>query len=508
MITIRVGNVNLVLQGEIPLDIADEIRETLSYVVPGHEYTKTFKRNQERLEAGGKAWDGTKTLARRSNSGLACPTGLYSYIKDILKRNDIPYQIFDERPTTVKTPGWSTEGFSARDYQQKPIDTGLNRQRGVMQAATGAGKTEMIVKMVVEAGSFPSIIYVNSCDLLEQTYDRFMKYVRYNGEPVAIGRVGAGHFDPQPISIITVQTAEIALTGEYNKYMFDDYDPKDKTELSTKQRVELVDLIKQAQFVYVDECHHVSCDTIQNVLNNSHGARYRFGGSASPWRDDGLDIMIEAAFGRRFCSITASFLIKSGYLVRPTIVFNHFRQKLGPTATFQAHYKKYIVENEARNEFIANKALHYIDLRLPTIILVKWSTHAEILAKLIGDQCEVLTSTGKKKKTPKKRKFFLEKMRNRELMCIIATTLLDEGVDVPAASAGIFAGGGKSSTRELQRVGRFIRKDPNDPKKDMAYIEEFYEHTRWLNDHAARRKKILETEPEFDIFDKMETMEI
>ena len=42
----------------------------------------------------------------------------------------------------------------------------------------------------------------------------------------------------------------------------------------------------------------------------------------------------------------------------------------------------------------------------------------------------------------------------------------------------------------------------------MAYIEEFYEHTRWLNDHAAKRKKILETEPEFDIIDKNETMEI
>jgi superfamily II DNA or RNA helicase len=74
-------------------------------------------------------------------------------------------------------------------------------------------------------------------------------------------------------------------------------------------------------------------------------------------------------------------------------------------------------------------------------------------------------------------------------------------VDVPAAGAGIFAGGGKSSTRELQRVGRFIRPDPADPDKKCAYIEEFYDHSKWLRNHAKLRRKILETESAFEISD-------
>lgn len=107
---------------------------------------------------------------------------------------------------------------------------------------------------------------------------------------------------------------------------------------------------------------------------------------------------------------------------------------------------------------------------------------------------------------PKARKEKLDKMRARDLMCIIGTSLLDEGVDVPAAGAGIFAGGGKSSTRELQRVGRFIRKDPADAEKDCAYIEEFFDHTKWLSHHAKARRKILETEKEFEIGDNRATL--
>jgi superfamily II DNA or RNA helicase len=99
-------------------------------------------------------------------------------------------------------------------------------------------------------------------------------------------------------------------------------------------------------------------------------------------------------------------------------------------------------------------------------------------------------------------------MRAKKLRCIIGTTLLDEGVDVPAAIAGIFAGGGKSSTRALQRVGRFIRLDPSDPNKNAAYIEEFYDHVRYLDHHARSRRKILQTERLFQISDNRATLQL
>lgn len=504
---IRVQNVELFLEGDVPREVVDEIQDALSYVIPNYKFTTRYKQQEKQAALGlfkGELWDGTITIAKRfykGNGVLRSPSGLLSYIKEILSANGVSYNVRDERPGTIPAPGYSTPGLALRDYQEKSVMKGLNRTRGVLKAATGAGKTEMVVAMVARAAVFPAVFYVTSCDLLEQAYDRFKKYVRYNGAETEIGRVGGGHCEIHPITIATVQSCQRALDGKYTKRKDDDYQPDDRTKFTEAQKRTIKDMVKEAQFAYVDECQHVSCETIQSIMSNSHRAKIRVGGSASPWRDDGLDILIEACFGRRFCDIDASFLIRNGYLVKPWITFNHFNQALGPAADWHAHYSTYVVQNDERNAWIAERAAHHMERGRPTIILVKWTEHAEILQDLIPGS-KILTSSGKKKKSPKKRKEILDEMRAGETKCIIGTSLLDEGVDVPSASAGIFAGGGKSSTRELQRVGRFIRKDPNDPDKNAAFIDEIYDHTRWLRHHASHRRKILLTEKEFEIGDR------
>jgi superfamily II DNA or RNA helicase len=507
-IGVHLGNVFMSIRGDMPQDLRDEIRRVMSYVVPGHKYMRRYKQDQILAKYSGKQpWDGTKTVALIKPDGLRAPTGLLSYLRETLSSRGVPYEVFDERPMPITSPGYSTKGLILRDYQRSAVDIGLTRQRGVMKAATGSGKTEMMVAMFVEASSFPAVFYVPSCDLLEQAYDRFSEYVTKNGQPAQIGRVGAGHCDIQPITIATVQSCQLSLTGQYTKYAHDDCSYDDKTAFNEQQKKQIKEMVHQAQFAYFDEAQHVSADTIQDILNNSHSARYRIGGSASPWRDDGLDILIEAAFGRRFCDISATFLIAEGFLLRPNITFNHFEQKLGLASTFNAHYKKYVAENAPRNHWIAERAKFHVENGRPTIILVKWVSHAEILQSMI-DGSEILTASGGSAKSPIKRKEVLERMRARAVMCVIGTSLLDEGVDVPAATAGIFAGGGKSSTRELQRVGRFIRRDPNDKAKDCAYIEEFHDHTKWLMHHAKARRKILETEPAFHVGDNRSTMSL
>jgi superfamily II DNA or RNA helicase len=507
-VVIRVQNVELFLDGFLDKAIRDEIQRALSYTVPNFQFVQRYKQDQQKAAMGllqREPWDGSITVARRYYSGngiLRMPTGLLSYLREILDKHGIMYEMRDERSPPLKMTGWATNGLVLRDYQVPIKEALLRRQRGVLKMATGSGKTELLVDATVSAACFPSVFYVASCDLLEQAYDRFRKYVIHDGSPAEIGRVGAGHCDIRPITIATVQSAQriIGPKGKYTKNSFDDYGPDDKTSFTPEQRKAIKDMILEAQFVYVDEAHHVAAETIQDILNASCGARFRIGGSASPWRDDGLDILIEACFGRRICDVTASFLINQGYLVRPHITFNHFNQQLGAAMDWQSHYSTYIVENEARNQWIADRASMHVNNGRPTIVLVKWTRHAEILRDLIVGS-EIATSSGEDAKSPKKRKELLDRMRRRELMCIIGTSLMDEGVDIPSARAGIFAGGGKSSSRELQRVGRFMRKDPSDPNKDCAYIEEFHEHTRWLSHQAKMRRQILETEREFDISD-------
>lgn len=505
-VCLRVTNVWLFIDGYLPTDLRDEIQDKLSFFVPNFKHMTLYKQLQEKaLRLGTEPeWDGRKTLARVMNGSLRCPTGLVSMVKEILIERKIPYTVDDQRAPTITQEGWTTVGFTLRDYQDREMFAkGLKAQRGIMWAATGSGKTKVMCAMIVAAKSFPAVFYVPSCDLLKQAYDVFKKHVRFNGQEVEIGRVGAGYCEIRPITIATVQSCQRALDGRFTK--FDDESEDDDTAFTEAQRQAIRDMVHEAQFIFVDECQHTSADTIQCVMNNSYKARYRIGGSASPWRDDGLDLMIEACFGRRFCKIDASYLIKRGFLVKPHIIFNHFRQFLGKAANYSAHYTRFIVENEPRNRWIAERARFHIERGRPTIILVKWSKHAEKLKELLPE-AEVLTSSGKLKKTPEKRKEILGLMRERKLMCIIGTSLLDEGIDIPSAGAGIFAGGGKSSTRALQRIGRIIRIDEADPDKQTAYIEEFFDHCRWMDHHAKMRRSIYETEPEFEILENRATM--
>jgi superfamily II DNA or RNA helicase len=53
----------------------------------------------------------------------------------------------------------------------------------------------------------------------------------------------------------------------------------------------------------------------------------------------------------------------------------------------------------------------------------------------------------------------------------------------------------------LQRIGRVIRKYtyPDGRKKNDAYVYDLHDHLKYLSMHAAARKRIYRTEPQFDI---------
>ena len=87
-------------------------------------------------------------------------------------------------------------------------------------------------------------------------------------------------------------------------------------------------------------------------------------------------------------------------------------------------------------------------------------------------------------------------MKDGELDCIIASTIFDEGVDIPILDTLILAGGGKSKVRAMQRIGRVIRKYP---KKKKAFVIDFLDNATYLKNHSAARKRMYETERLFDV---------
>lgn len=219
--------------------------------------------------------------------------------------------------------------------------------------------------------------------------------------------------------------------------------------------------------------------------------------SATPWRDKGDDILIDGHFGRCIADISASKLIRAGWLVKPTIYFTAINNLKGAShQTYNNIYKAGIVENEFRNNRIIQLANLFRERGRNILILVKQISHGKLLESLLPESTFLYGGTAKRK-----RQRHLELMRAGERPLTIASVIFDEGIDVRPLDALIQAGSGKSPTRALQRVGRILR--PFKGKED-AIVVDFFDHCKYLRDHSRRRLEIYRTEEEFEILGKQD----
>jgi len=249
-----------------------------------------------------------------------------------------------------------------------------------------------------------------------------------------------------------------------------------------------------ANDILVHNCQHVSSESCQIISDSSEMAQYKYGLSATPVRDKGDDLLIYGCFGKEIANISASFLIQRGYLVKPEILFLPItNMSKSPYKSYQKIYKHCLVNNSLRNEWIARLATQFANDGRRVLVLVMQIAHGKMLQQIIPGSVFLHGSVSKKKRLE-----HLQKMRDREsdAQITIASTILDEGIDVRPLDTLILSGAGKSSTRALQRVGRVLR--PYDGKS-LATIVDLYDHVKYLKDHAAKRESIYKTEEEFDI---------
>ena len=242
----------------------------------------------------------------------------------------------------------------------------------------------------------------------------------------------------------------------------------------------------------VHNCHHVAAKTCKEVLSASENAYWRFGGSATPYRESGDEIMIQAMFGSKIVDISASYLIKKDYLVRPYIFFEPVDSAVD-LHSYAKIYEHCIAKNDSLNNHVAKTANHLTSRGLSSLVLVQHFPQGDYLKDRIPGS-EFVTS----RMTSKKRKENIERLRKKEISCMIATSLADEGLDIPTLDAALLAGGGASATRVNQRIGRTLRKDKNAAKPKDKSIVVVYEHNaRHLSKHAKKVRKILKRESEF-----------
>jgi len=383
-----------------------------------------------------------------SGTGFRFRTGLLHRVKNFAPICGLKLEEeIDQRPdinTNLKFAGKTVE---LRDYQTDSVNHALAHDMGVLYVATGGGKTHMAASMI-EQRAVSTLFLVHTKDLLYQTKKRFEDLLG-----TTIGLIGDGVNEAGDITVATIQTL-------YNNVQGGIPLPK-------------VDMIIQ------DEAHHVPAETFYAVTGKI-AARYVYGLSATPYRKDDTDLMIEAAAGPIVARVTPTDLINQGILSKPTI---RFIPLAGETSYSKAPrfavVNKYIVNNISRNHLIAETASQYEQKSKTVLIAVDQVKHAKLLHTLLPNATILDGSLDSISRGQ-----ILNDLRAKKIKVIIST-LMKEGVDVPSLDVVINAAGGSDS---MQLIGRALRRAEG---KDVATIIDFvdYAHVSLHRNSLSRIRK-------------------
>lgn len=464
--------------------VIERLDSVMSYYVTGYQFTKAYKSGWwNNKKKKWERWDGKNHLLTEK---LRFHTGLLSTVKAILKNNKIAVKYIDKRNKVEFGKKIKTKNIQTREYQDRVLKASLNSMGGIVKSATGSGKSVMITQLIANT-NVKTMVYVVGVDLLYQMKETFEKMLG-----TKVGIIGDGKAEIRKINVCSVWTGVTALGGKYKP--LDDEDRSKKETFKSAAKAKIAKAIADSELVIFDECHMLATDTLQEINIASKSARYKFGYSGTPWRDDGADLLIEAVCGKTIIEVTASELIRDGFLVQPTIHMLEVPELKSLPAKYPSIYKSYIVENDVRNNKIVKAASKLIESGRKVLILVKQIVHGDVLLEELEKDYTAYFVKGDLGSDD--RNWVRQEFLSGGIDIIIASVVYDQGVDLPNLDALILAGSGKSSGRALQRLGRVIR--PHKGKKD-AIVVDFIDNAKYLLKHTAERVKVYRTEAGFKI---------
>ena len=278
-----------------------------------------------------------------------------------------------------------------------------------------------------------------------------------------------------------------------------------KNEGKLKKKKDVLDFLHSIVAFVSDEHQHVSADSLYNTLLACENAIYRVGLSGSiDQKNKMLLRRIEAVTGKVTSRTTTEFLVEEGHSAKPYINLipiygveeNTVKVDISGLKEYQQVYESGIVRNEYRNKLIAKITEMCYNRDQGVLIVVNRIEHGDTISMLL-DLLSVPHEFLQGEIVDEEREAKLSMMRSGELKVMIATSIMDEGVDISGIDVLIMGAGGKSLRQTVQRVGRAVRKKKG--KANEAQIYDFYDRTHdYLYRHSKARHKIYEEE-RFDI---------
>ena len=450
-----------------------ELADQFTFEVPGAQFSPAYKN---------KYWDGKirlfNTQTKQIYVGLLdkviqfCKDHNYTYDFQPSKFYGLPFEVNEQISLEgVKDYMNAICKYSPRSYQVEGVYDALRHNRKLLISPTASGKSLMIYSIVryfVEKGK-NTLIVVPTTSLVEQMYKDFADYGWDVGS--FCHKIYAGkERETDSQVIITTWQSIYKLPRKY---------------------------FERFSVVIGDEAHQFKSKSLISIMTKLADAKFRYGFTGTLDGTQTHKWVLEGLFGPSYKIIKTDELMKKGHVA--TLDINVLLLKHPPNKfeTFEDEIQ-YIINHDRRNKFIRNLAL---DLKGNTLILfARVEGHGEPLYNLINsnslEQRHVFfVHGGVDTEDREKVRSITENENNAIIVASYGT--FSTGINIKNLHNVIFASPSKSRIRNLQSIGRILRKGNNKTKAtlyDIADDISFKSRKNYTLNHLIERIKIYNEE--------------
>ena len=450
-----------------------ELSDHFTFEVPGAKFMPQYRN---------KYWDGKIRLYdMRKNEIYA---GLVDRIISFCNRKDYTYEFEGSKfyglpleenemisPEGVTDYVKSISKHEPRPYQIMGIHDALRHNRKLLLSPTASGKSLMIYAITryhVEHNR-KILIVVPTTSLVEQMYKDFEDY-----------------------------------GWEAEKYCHKIYSGKEKTNefpvtITTWQSIYKLKkpFFKDFEVAIGDEAHLFKSKSLVSIMTKMNDAKYRYGFTGTLDGSQTHKWVLEGLFGPSYKVTQTKELIDKGHLSKLQIrvlILKHHDQKFD---TYEDEIQ-YIISHPKRNRFIRNLA---VDLRGNTLVLFsRVATHGQILFDSINsfvkDGRKVFyVHGGVEAQEREEVRTITESESNAIIVASYGT--FSTGINIKNLHNVIFASPSKSRIRNLQSIGRVLRKGDKKSKAvlyDIADDISYKSRKNYTLNHLVERIKIYNEE--------------
>jgi superfamily II DNA or RNA helicase len=461
------------LKVETEPHIHQELSEYFTFEVPGAKFMPQYR---------SKYWDGKIRLYSNHNGEIyvGLLDKLVAWAKNCeytveFKNNKFYGSPFEENELI------SVEGISdymksisrhePRDYQVDAVHDALKYNRKLLISPTASGKSLMIYSIVryfVEK-NHNILLIVPTTSLVEQMYKDFEDY-GWNAEEYCHKIYSGKEKSTNKNVVITTWQSIYNLPRSF----FENFD-----------------------VVIGDEAHQFKSKSLVGIMTKMDNTKYRFGFTGTLDGSQTHKWVLEGLFGPSYKVTQTKELIEKGYLSKLQIKvlllkhnehqFNEYEEEI-----------QYLITHDKRNKFIKNLSL---DLKGNTLILFnRVETHGQPLYEMINssaakDRKIFFVYGGVNAEEREKVREITEKENDSIIVASYGT--FSTGINIKNLHNIVFASPSKSRIRNLQSIGRVLRKGENKNKAvlyDIADDITYKSKKNYTLNHLIERIKIYNEE--------------